>query len=145
MNKQRKNAKLLIALFFILLAIGLIPISSARFFANTPLNIPQTPMQYSEFVQAVEAKQIERVVLTSDRATALVTKGEVTYRVNLPPDTNLIDKLTRNNVDIAVRPPQDQNPIVRLLKSLLFPLLLPAALLTGLFFLLLWLQGSTGS
>jgi cell division protease FtsH len=144
MNKRWKNVKLFALIGFALLTVG-IPVSSAVFLANNPPNLPQSPMSYGEFIQAVEAKQIQRVVLTPDRATAVVTKGAERYQVNLPNDPNLIDKLSKHNVDITVRPPQEKQGILqRLMLSLLVPLFVAGALIVWLCLLLIWLQSKMG-
>jgi cell division protease FtsH len=133
-NKRWRNAGL-----YALLAIVLIALGTTIF--ERPVD-NQQPWKYSQFIQAVEAKKVDKVVLFSDRSQAFVQRedGEK-FKVNLLPDPNLIDTLTKNGVDISVRPPQDDSILVRLLGSLVFPVLL----LVGLFFLLRRAQSGPGS
>jgi cell division protease FtsH len=133
-NKRWRNAGL-----YALLAIVLIALGTTIF--ERPVD-NQQPWKYSQFIQAVEAKKVDKVVLFSDRSQAFVQRedGEK-FKVNLLPDPNLIDTLTKNGVDISVRPPQDDSILVRLLGSLIFPVLL----LVGLFFLLRRAQSGPGS
>ena len=134
MNKRWRNAGL-----YTLLAIVLIALATTFF--DRPAETQGT-WKYSEFVQQVEKKQVNKVVLFADRSQAIAQKqdGEK-VRVNLLPDPQLIDTLTKNDVDITVRPPQDENVLLRLAGSLVFPVLL----LVGLFFLLRRAQGGPGS
>nr|WP_199307379.1 ATP-dependent zinc metalloprotease FtsH3 [Alkalinema sp. FACHB-956] len=99
--------------------------------------------KYSEFIQQVEAKQVEKASLSGDRTRAVVTRkdGEKFIVNLLPGDTKLIDTLTKNDVDISVLPQQDEGFWLRALSSLFFPILL----LVGLFFLLRRAQNGPGS
>jgi cell division protease FtsH len=132
-NKRWRNAGLYALLAIVLIALG------TTFFDRPPE--AQGSLKYSEFVQQVQAKKIEKVTLFSDRSKAIVTRGEEKLQVNLLPDPGLIDTLTKNGVDITVRPPQDDSILVRLAGSLIFPVLL----LVGLFFLLRRAQSGPGS
>jgi cell division protease FtsH len=132
-NKRWRNAGL-----YALLAIVLIVLATT-FFDRPPET--KGSLKYSEFLQQVQEKKIDRVTLFSDRSRAIVTRGEEKLQVNLLPDAGLIDTLTKNDVDITVRPPQDDSILVRLAGSLIFPVLL----LVGLFFLLRRAQSGPGS
>jgi cell division protease FtsH len=134
-NKRWRNAGLYALLAIVLIALG-------TTILDRPVENNQQPWKYSEFIRAVEAKKVDKVVLFSDRSQAFVQRedGEK-FKVNLLPDPNLIDTLTKNGVDISVRPPQDDSILVRLLGSLIFPVLL----LVGLFFLLRRAQSGPGS
>ena len=60
---------------------------------------------YSDFIEAVQEKEISRVLLSPDNGTAqVIGKDGVSYEVNLAPDKDLLKILTENNVDIAVKP-----------------------------------------
>jgi cell division protease FtsH len=124
---------------YALLAIVLIALATTFF--DRPAETQGT-WKYSEFVQQVKKEQVNKVVLFADRSQAIAQKqdGEK-FRVNLLPDPQLVDILTKNNVDITVRPPQDDNVLLRLAGSLVFPVLL----LVGLFFLLRRAQSGPGS
>ncbi|MBV5261063.1 ATP-dependent metallopeptidase FtsH/Yme1/Tma family protein [Synechococcus moorigangaii CMS01] len=99
--------------------------------------------RYSQFLQEVQAGNVESVKISGDRTKAFVPAQDGTpILVNLPPgDTELIDILSENNVDIAVLPQSDDNWIFRALSTLIFPILL----LVGLFFLLRRAQNGPGS
>ncbi|BAW97720.1 ATP-dependent metalloprotease FtsH subfamily protein [[Synechococcus] sp. NIES-970] len=99
--------------------------------------------RYSQFLQEVQQGNVESVRISGDRTKAFVPAPDGTpILVNLPPgDTELIDILSENNVDIAVLPQSDDNWIFRALSTLIFPILL----LVGLFFLLRRAQSGPGS
>lgn len=60
--------------------------------------------EYREFIQQVEANQVEKVSLTSDRARAIATRKDgKQFLVNLSTDdSKLIETLTKHNVDISI-------------------------------------------
>jgi ATP-dependent Zn protease len=61
--------------------------------------------RYSQFIQEVEQRKIQKVGITADRTRALVeAKDGRRAWVNLPTDPELIEILTRNDVDIYVLP-----------------------------------------
>ena len=60
---------------------------------------------YSDFIEAVQEKEIIRVLINPDNSTAEVFDAYgLRYEVNLAPDKELLKILTENNVDIAVTP-----------------------------------------
>ena len=134
MNKRWRNAGL-----YALLAIVVIALATA-FFDKQPQS--RETWRYSQFIQEVEKGRVERISLSSDRTKALVTPldGEKKI-VNLPNDPELIDILTKNNVDISVLPQTDEGFWFKAASSLFFPVLL----LVGLFFLLRRAQSGPGS
>ncbi len=75
--------------------------------ANSPRKL-----RYSDFIEAVQENQVTRVVLSPDKGTAQVVEsdGERSI-VNLAPDQDLLKVLTDNNVDIAVQPIRQANPV----------------------------------
>ena len=135
MNKRWRNAGL-----YALLAIVVIALGAAFFDKQTQ---PQTQWMYSEFIQNVESKKVEKVRISADRTKAIAKAQDGTdAHVNLPPnDPELIDILTDNNVDISVLPQNDDGFWLKALSSLFFPILL----LVGLFFLLRRAQSGPGS
>ncbi|MGI0491986.1 ATP-dependent zinc metalloprotease FtsH3 [Alkalinema pantanalense CENA528] len=135
MNKRWRNAGL-----YALLAIVVIALATAFIDRQPPA---KENWKYSEFIQQVEAKQVEKASLSSDRTRAVVTRkdGEKFIVNLLPGDSKLIDTLTKNDVDISVLPQQDEGFWLRALSSLFFPILL----LVGLFFLLRRAQNGPGS
>ena len=62
-------------------------------------------LKYSDFIDAVQEKEISRVLISPDNGTAqVIGEDGVRYEVNLAPDKDLLKILTENNVDIAVTP-----------------------------------------
>jgi len=135
-NKRWRNAGLYALLFIVVIALG------TAFFDNNQAQNRET-WRYSEFIQEVQNKRVEKVSLSADRSTALVTpKYDPNKRVvTLVNDPELINTLTENNVDISVLPQTDEGFWFKALSSLFFPVLL----LVGLFFLLRRAQSGPGS
>ncbi|BAU14524.1 FtsH peptidase [Leptolyngbya sp. NIES-3755] len=135
MNKRWRNAGL-----YALLAIVVIALATAVFDKQ-----PQTreTWRYSEFISQVEKNNVNKVSLSSDRSRAVVQSQDGSrILVNLPSDPELINILTRNQVDISVLPASDGNDFwLRAVSSLFFPVLL----LVGLFFLLRRAQNGPGN
>nr|WP_217355156.1 MULTISPECIES: ATP-dependent zinc metalloprotease FtsH3 [Aphanizomenonaceae] len=122
-------------LFIVVIALG------TALFDKQPQS--RETWRYSQFIQEVEKGRVERVSLSSDRSTALVTpKYDPNKKiVTLVNDPDLINTLTNKGVDIAVLPQADEGFWFKALSSLFFPVLL----LVGLFFLLRRAQGGPGS
>ena len=75
-------------------------------------------LRYSDFIEAVQEKEISRVIINPNDATAqVVDEDGLRYKVNLVPDKDLLKILTENNVDIAVTPKSIErvNPIKEVL------------------------------
>ncbi|AFY38027.1 membrane protease FtsH catalytic subunit [[Leptolyngbya] sp. PCC 7376] len=138
MNKNNKKWRS--AGLYALLAIVVISLA-VSFFDQQPQS--RETWRYSEFLEQVQSGNIESVKISSDRSQAFVPAQDGTpILVNLPPgDTELIDILSNNSVDIAVLPQSDDNWVFRALSTLIFPILL----LVGLFFLLRRAQSGPGS
>ncbi len=136
MKKRWRNAGL-----YVLLAVVVIAVGTAFLDRPNPANAPRT-LRYSDFVEAVQAKQVSRVLISPDRGTAQIVENDGGRAVvNLAPDKDLLKLLTDNNVDIAVQPSREPAAWQQAIGSLLFPLLL----LGGLFFLLRRAQGGGGN
>ncbi|AFZ25513.1 membrane protease FtsH catalytic subunit [Cylindrospermum stagnale PCC 7417] len=135
MNKRWRNAGLYALLFIVVIALG-------TAFFDKPQSSRET-WRYSQFIQEVEKGRVEKVSLSSDRSTALVTpKYDPNKKlVTLVNDPDLINTLTTKGVDISVLPQTDEGFWVKALSSLFFPVLL----LVGLFFLLRRAQNGPGS
>ncbi|OKH37672.1 cell division protein FtsH [[Phormidium ambiguum] IAM M-71] len=137
MNKQWRNAGL-----YALLALVVVALATA-FFDKQPQT--RETWRYDQFIRAVESKRVAKVSISADRSFARLTDPEdpkgKTVIVNLPNDPELINTLTKNQVDISVLPPSDDAFWLRALSSLFFPILL----LVGLFFLLRRAQNGPGS
>jgi cell division protease FtsH len=134
-NKRWRNTGLYALLFIVVIALG------TAFFDKQPQS--RETWRYSQFIQEVEKGRVERVSLSSDRSTALVTpKYDPNKKiVTLVNDPDLINTLTNKGVDIAVLPQADEGFWFKALSSLFFPVL-P---LVGLFFLLRRAQSGPGS
>jgi cell division protease FtsH len=121
--------------------IVMIAVGSAFLDRPDPANAPRT-LRYSDFVEAVQANEISRVLISPDRGTAQVVENSGQRAVvNLAPDKDLLKILTEHNVDIAVQPSREPAAWQQAVGSLFFPLLL----LGGLFFLLRRAQGGGGN
>lgn len=135
MNKSWRNAGLIALLLVVMIAL------LTAFFDKQPQNGKQT-WRYSHFIQEVEQGRVERVSLSSDRLNALVTSPDGNkVVVNLPKDPDLLDILSKNLVDISIKPQTDEGFWFKGLNSLFFPVLL----LVGLFFLLRRSQSGPGN
>ncbi|HLO49000.1 MAG TPA: ATP-dependent zinc metalloprotease FtsH3 [Kamptonema sp.] len=134
MNKRWRNAGL-----YALLAIVVIALATAFFDKQPP---SRQLWKYSEFIEQVQNKRVDKVSINADRTRALVTSQDGTkVIVNLPNDPELINILTTNGVDISVLPQNDEGFWLKAMSSLFFPILL----LVGLFFLLRRAQNGPGS
>jgi cell division protease FtsH len=133
-NKRWRNAGL-----YALLAIVVIALATALVDKQPP---SRDVWKYSQFIQEVEGKRVDKINISSDRSKALVTAQDGNkVIVNLPNDPELINILTKNNVDISVLPQSDEGFWVKALSSLFFPILL----LVGLFFLVRRAQNGPGN
>lgn len=135
MNKRWRNAGL-----YALLAIVVIALFTAFFDKQPP---SRESWRYSQFIQEVQNKRVEKVSISADHTKAIVqAQNGNKILVNLPPnDPELIDILTDNGVNIEVLPQGDESFWLKALSSLFFPVLL----LVGLFFLLRRAQNGPGS
>ena len=126
MNKRWRNIGL-----YVLIVVVVIFVGSAFFDKPSPTRASRS-LRYSDFIEAVQEKQISRVLISPDKGTAQIVESDGNRAfVNLAPDQELLQLLTDNNVDIAVQPTTQANPLQQALSSLIFPILL----LGGLFFL----------
>ncbi|MBD2719354.1 MULTISPECIES: ATP-dependent zinc metalloprotease FtsH3 [Synechococcales] len=136
MKKRWRNAGLYVLLVIVMIAVG-----TAFLERPDPARAPRT-LRYSDFVEAVQANEISRVLISPDRGTAQVVENDGQRAVvNLAPDKDLLKLLTDHNVDIAVQPNREPAAWQQAIGSLIFPLLL----LGGLFFLLRRAQGGGGN
>ena len=136
MNKRWRNAGLYVLLVIVMIAVG-----TAFLDRPDPANAPRT-LRYSDFVEAVQANEVSRVLIAPDRGTAQVVENDGRRAVvNLAPDKDLLKLLTDHNVDIAVQPSREPAAWQQAVGSLVFPLLL----LGGLFFLLRRAQSGGGN
>jgi cell division protease FtsH len=107
---------------------------------KTEYVLPETPQwRYSEFISAVENGKVERVRFSKDGTQLQLTAvNGRRATVVLPNDSELVDILAKNGVDISVSEGDQQGNYVALLGNILFPLIAFA----GLFFLFRKTDGS---
>jgi cell division protease FtsH len=133
-NKRWRNAGLYVLLGIVVLALA------TSFLDRQP--VAKESWRYSQLIEAVENRKIEKIGLSADRSQAQVITADGTrVQVNLPPDPQLIDILTENKVDINVLPPTDEGFWVRAVSTFLVPI----ALLVGLFVLFRRAQSGPGN
>ena len=126
MNKRWRNIGL-----YVLIVVVVIFVGSAFFDKPSPTKASRM-LRYSDFIEAVQEKQVSRVLISPDKGTAQIVESDGNRAlVNLAPDQELLQLLTDNEVDIAVQPTTQANPLQQAASSLIFPILL----LGGLFFL----------
>ncbi len=135
MNKRWRNVGL-----YVLAVITVIFIGTSVFDKPKTENSTKT-LRYSDFIEAVQDKEVSRVLLSPDSGTAQVVENDGSRsEVNLAPDKDLLKILTENDVDIAVTPTKLANPWQQAISSLIFPVLL----IGGLFFLFRRSQNGSG-
>ena len=135
MNKRWRNVGL-----YVLAVIAVIFVGTSILEKPNAENATKT-LRYSDFIEAVQEKEVSRVLISPDNGTAQVVENDGSRsEVNLAPDKDLLKILTENDVDIAVQPTRLANPWQQALSSLLFPVLL----IGGLFFLFRRAQGGSG-
>ena len=135
MNKRLRNVGL-----YVLAVITVIFVGTSVLDNSNAENATKT-LRYSDFIEAVQDKEVSRVLISPDNGTAQVVENDGSRsEVNLAPDKDLLKILTDNNVDIAVKPTRIANPWQQALSSLIFPVLL----IGGLFFLFRRAQSGSG-
>ncbi len=135
MNKRWRNVGL-----YVLAVITVIFIGTSVFDKPNTENATKT-LRYSDFIEAVQDREVSRVLLSPDSGTAQVVENDGSRsEVNLAPDKDLLKILTENDVDIAVTPTKLANPWQQAISSLIFPVLL----IGGLFFLFRRSQSGSG-
>ncbi len=136
MNKRWRNVGL-----YVLAVITIIFIGTSVFDKPSTESATKT-LRYSDFIEAVQDKEVSRVLLSPDNGTAQVVENDGSRsQVNLAPDKDLLKILTENDVDIAVTPTKLANPWQQAVSSLIFPVLL----IGGLFFLFRRAQSGSSS
>lgn len=133
MNKRWRNAGLYALLAIVVLALG------TALLERQPADNPT--WRYSKLIEEVENNNVEKIRISADRTMAEVKSGEGIITVNLPPDPDFIDILTKQDVDIAVLPQREEGVWFKALSTFLVPVLL----LVGLFFLFRRAQSGPGN
>ncbi|PWE16423.1 cell division protein FtsH [Marinicauda salina] len=84
---------------------------------------PSNELNYSRFMDQVEAGQVESVVIEGETVTGELTNGTA-FRTQVPPETNLTDVLRTNNVEITARPDSEEGMSLMSILISWFPMLL---------------------
>ena len=135
MNKRLRNIGI-----YVLVVITVIFIGTSVLDRPSTENATKT-LRYSDFIEAVQDKEVSRVLISPDNGTAQVVENDGSRsEVNLAPDKDLLKILTDNDVDIAVQPTRLSSPWQQAFSSLLFPIILIGAL----FFLFRRAQSGSG-
>ena len=114
MNKRWRNIGL-----YVLIVVVVIFVGSAFFDKPSPTKASRT-LRYSDFIEAVQERQVSRVLISPDKGTAQIVESDGNRAlVNLAPDQELLQLLTDNDVDIAVQPTTQANPLQQAASSLL--------------------------
>ena len=117
MNKRWRNVGL-----YVLAVITVIFIGTSVFDKPNAENASKT-LRYSDFIEAVQDKEVSRVLISPDQGTAQIVENDGSRsRVNLAPDKDLLEILTEYNVDIAVQPTTQPSPYQHAIGSLIFPI-----------------------
>ena len=94
MNKRWRNVGL-----YVLAVITVIFIGTSVFDKPKTENATKT-LRYSDFIEAVQDKEVSRVLLSPDSGTGQVIENDGSRsEVNLAPDKDLLKILTENDVD----------------------------------------------
>ena len=105
MNKRWRNVGL-----YVLAVIAVIFVGTSILDKPSAENATKT-LRYSDFIEAVQEKEVSRVLISPDNGTAQVVENDGSRsEVNLAPDKDLLKILTENDVDIAVQPTRLANP-----------------------------------
>ncbi|KAI0563633.1 cell division protein FtsH [Gracilaria domingensis] len=109
--------------------------------APAPVSNGVQDWRYSQFINAVEKDQVEKVTFSADgqRLLAVDTDGNRFKLDALPNDPDLLKTLTGHKVDVTVLPSQPESGAGDFIRSLIFP-----ALLFGGLFLLSRRAGGAG-
>ena len=119
MNKRLRNIGI-----YVLVVITVIFIGTSVIDRPNTENATKT-LRYSDFIEAVQDKEVSRVLISPDNGTAQVVENDGSRsEVNLAPDKDLLKILTDNDVDIAVQPTRLSSPWQQAFSSLLFPIIL---------------------
>ena len=103
MNKRWRNVGL-----YVLAVITVIFIGTSVFDKSDTQNATKT-LRYSDFIEAVQDKEVSRVLLSPDNGTAQVIENDGSRsEVNLAPDKDLLKILTDNDCLLYTSPsPRD--------------------------------------
>ena len=134
MNKRWRNVGLYALLIVVVVFLG-----------TTLFQEPSEDVRswrYDQLIEEVEQQNVEKITISSDLSRGIVTTqdGE-RATVNLVEDSELLDILNENNVDIIVAPQAEDNVLARVLSTLIIPFLLIAVL----FFILRRAQSGPGN
>ncbi|MBE9102440.1 ATP-dependent zinc metalloprotease FtsH3 [Vacuolonema iberomarrocanum] len=134
MNKRWRNVGLYALLIVVVVFLG-----------TTLFQQPSEDVRswrYDQLIEEVEQQNVEKITISSDLSRGIVTTQDGEHAtVNLVEDSELLDILRENNVDIIVAPQAEDNVLARVLSTLIIPFLLIAVL----FFILRRAQSGPGN
>ena len=82
-------------------------VGSAFFDKPSPTKASRT-LRYSDFIEAVQDKQVSRVLISPDKGTAQIVESDGNRAlVNLAPDQELLQLLTDNEMSTSIIPPDN--------------------------------------
>ncbi|MGH8549192.1 MAG: ATP-dependent zinc metalloprotease FtsH [Methylococcales bacterium] len=102
-------------------------------------NNPDSSMSYSEFIQAVKAGQVQKVLIDGLSIKGRMQTGQV-FSTYTPDDPHLVDDLLANGVEIKAKAPESQSLLMQIFISW-FPMLL---LIAVWIFFMRQMQGGAG-
>ena len=130
MNDMVKNIILWVVIAVVLMSVF------NNFGSRTSM---ETPMSYSEFIDAVKAGQVQKVVIDGPSVKGRTQSGRI-FNTYSPGDPRLVDDLLENGVEIQAKAPESQSLLMQIFISW-FPMLL---LIAVWIFFMRQMQGGGG-
>ncbi len=105
-------------------AILVLLASLFNLFNNPAQHKPDNEISYSEFLTAVESKNVAEAKLAGRKITGKLTTGDQEFSTFAPDDPGLVEMLRKNNVKFKVAPSDEDVPSVLSVLLNWFPMLL---------------------
>lgn len=99
----------------------------------------ESPMSYSEFIDAVQAGQVQTVLIDGPSIKGRMQTGQI-FTTYTPDDPHLVDDLLKNGVEVKAKAPESQSLLMQIFISW-FPMLL---LIAVWIFFMRQMQGGAG-
>ena len=116
MNNTLKNIALWALIGFVLFLV-------LDFFQSSGNNPKDAPVSYSQFLSEIQKGQVSSVKIKGNTIVGKYSNGS-TFTTFSPGDSNLIQKLEKNNVEIIAVPPEGNSPTLLDVLISWFPMLL---------------------
>jgi len=110
-----RNAALWIIIILLLFALF-------NLFQGSSSRAPQTQLPYSQFMDSVEAGQVQEVTIQGRNISGRLRDGR-SFQTYTPEDPGLVDRLRESGTQIKAEPQESVNPLLSILISW-FPMLL---------------------